>query len=287
MTSWIYMTLLGAQLSHAAPVTTIDFEGVEVRGSTPRPMVQLIGETSRDICPQSDEITDPGWAECVVNLSYGDIKNLCSELGPSTPQLVVAMMNRKERHPGFDNDVISEEMRWRGCFYNSKTGPSVEDFVWRGTGNGWIVTNAPETYNRVIDSTQTSLSVFDGLEQSDHVTKRDAKLDLPATYAYALVRGRTGTWTAVPSTTNQDEINRLMEATGLSPVYCGSERRSPSEDLDCEVLPRLAVVALSPTMLAVKSYLPQRVGYLVTGIFWRSETGYDIVSEAGAQHPAP
>ena len=80
--------------------------------------------------------------------------------------------------------------------------------------------------------------------------------------------------------TNQDEINALLEQSGIHQPYCGSERLNQGEKPSCTVLPRLAVVAISPTMMAVQSYTSKQVDYLVTGIFWRSETGFDIAKAA-------
>jgi len=92
-------------------------------------------------------------------------------------------------------------------------------------------------------------------------------------------------WTAVPSTTNQDEINELIDSLGFAAPYCGSERLREDFDGDCKVLPRLAVVALSRTMMAVQSYQSERLGYLVSGIFWRSETGFDIARNENTTQP--
>ena len=264
----------------AAPATTIDFDAVTVEGQRTGPSIALVTESTRDVCPDTEGVDSPGWVECVVNLSYSDIKSLCSSLGPEVVPLVRTLLSKPTRYSGFDNDGEGESMMWRGCFYNSRSGGRVETFQWRGTGSGWIVTDAPSIYGQSKELRQTSLSVFDGYERSES-SADGPSIALPATFAYLMRRtSRAGSWNAVPSSTNQDEINSMLKQSGYHSPYCGSEQLRTSAEADCAALPRLAVVAVSPTMMAVQSFLPKQMGYLVTGIFWRSETGFDIAQAA-------
>ena len=270
------MILLAIQLSSAlaGTTTTIDFEAVTIEGEHVGPSIGLVTDSTRDLCPDSEGIDSPGWTECVVNLSYTDIKRLCGSLGPEAIPMVQALLHSPTRHDGFDRDLPDQTMRWRGCFYNSRSGARVETFVWRGTGSGWIVTDESATYGQA--STQASLSAFDSYARAQPANTRGA-IELPATLAYHLrPMSSPGTWTAVPSTTNQDEINALLAQLGVHEAYCGTKDPHRQAETDCTVLPRLAVVAVSPTMMAVQSYSAKRLGYLVSGIFWRSETGFDI-----------
>ena len=268
--------LLGPAL--AGPTQTIDFDAVTVEGHRTGPSVGLVTDTTRDICPDTEGVDSPGWVECVVNLSYSDIKSLCSSLGPSALAAVRTIVNQPSRHTDFDQDVDGERMQWKGCFYNSRSGGRLETFEWYGTGSGWIVTNSAAIYGDSDSPTQTSLSVFDGFERSDG-SDDGPSVEFQATFAYLLRRTRNpGVWTAVPSQTNQDSINAAIKQAGYRPPYCGSRETGSMTERDCAVLPRLSVVAVSPTMMAVESFLPERLGYAVAGIFWRSETGFDIAS---------
>lgn len=262
----------------AAPPREIDFDAVTVEGERVGPSMTLVTETTRDICPDTEGVDSPGWVECVVNLSYSDIKSVCSSLGPKALPMVRTLMNQPVRHRGFDNDIDGETMKWEGCFYNSRSGGRLETFVWHGTGSGWIVTNAADEYSHATEETQTSLSVFDGFERSPG-SHADSSIELQATFAYLLRRTRNpGVWTAVPSQSNQDTINAAIRQAGYRPPYCGSAETGQTASRSCAALPRLSVVAVSPTMMAVQSFLPKQAGYVVAGIFWRSETGFDIAS---------
>jgi hypothetical protein len=267
-------TMMGVAL--AGPTQQIDFDAVTVEGQRTGPSMELVTETTRDICPDTEGVDSPGWVECVVNLSYSDIKSLCSSMGPDVLPAVRTIMNQPERHTAFDRDVDGESMTWQGCFYNSRSGGRLETFVWHGTGSGWVVTNEANSYGHAEGATQTSLSVFDGFERSNG-SYDDSAIELQATFAYLLRRTRNpGVWTAVPSQTNQDAINDAIRQAGYRPPYCGSRETGQDAERDCTALPRLSVVAVSPTMMAVQSFLPQKAGYAVAGIFWRSETGFDI-----------
>ena len=272
--------LLLVGLAIAGPQHEIDFDAVTVEGARVGPSMTMVTETTRDICPDAESVDSPGWVECVVNLSYSDIKSVCSSLGPNALPMVQTLMNRPVRHRGFDNDIDGETMTWEGCFYNSRSGGRLETFVWHGTGSGWIVTNAADEYGQATGPTQTSLSVFDGFDRSMG-SDDDSPIHLQATFAYLLRKTRhEGVWTAVPSQSNQDAINAAIRQVGYRPPYCGSTETGQPVRKDCVRLPRLSVVAVSPTMMAVQSFLPKQAGYVVAGIFWRSETGFDI---AGAE----
>ena len=256
----------------AGTTTTIDFEAVTIEGEHVGPSIGLVTDSTRDLCPDSEGIDSPGWTECVVNLSYTDIKRLCGSLGPEAIPMVQALLHSPTRHDGFDLDP-DETMRWRGCFYNSRSG-SGRNLCLARNGIRLDCNDESATYGHA--STQASLSAFDGYARTAgkytrrHRATRHLGVPPPTHESSRFMDGG--------ALNHQPRRNKCASCSqlGVHEAYRGTKDPHRQAETDCTVLPRLAVVAVSPTMMAVQSYSAKRLGYLVSGIFWRSETGFDI-----------
>ncbi len=238
----------------------------------------------RKVCPDAATPDHPGWNECVENLSYAQIRDICGTLGEQTPSVVDALFSSRPS-PILQRKVDGETLAWHGCFWNSVSGGSIGGYRWIGVGLGseWVLTDMPQTYVRGVDDGRPeSLTVFDGWARgngSDGPLVHGQVL-----YAYRLSERKAGSWIATRSETNQDDINAAIRQMGMVPPYCGTIHPGETEadHGDCSVLPSLHIVAVSPTLLVVRSVKSRKHPYTVHGIFWRSVTGYNILNDIGA-----
>lgn len=258
-----------------AGTTSINFDAVDVTANRPIPGVVLIQEHTRQLCPD-DDVTSVAWQECVSNLSYRQIKEVCSGLGPDTPTLVDELMAAKGQNiyaANADGQVIN----WHGCLYNSRTGPRVESFKWTYAVDAWIMTDPIHEVYAARE--RSSMTVFDGhdLLDAESVQASGPAIELLATFAYILdpIINSPGSWIGSMARSSQLDINAEIRAHDLNPPYCDSVWPDPN----CQELPRMVIKALSPTMMVVKTLLPQKVGYQVAGIFFQSTAGYDYTNE--------
>ena len=120
---------------------------------------------------------------------------------------------------------------------------------------------------------KSSITVFDGTETSSDVTVIGGGFDVPGTFAYLLVPSdvKDGVYTGVVAKNNQREINKIISSSNLIPRYCDGLENWKG----CEQLPNMIVTSVTPWMMIVKTLMPDKVGYQVSGIFFQSITGYD------------
>jgi hypothetical protein len=266
------MFLLLSSLSFAK-TTEVDFDEVEITANRATPSISLIRETVRSLCPDEDN-TSLAWQECVANLSYKEISTVCSSLGEKTPKVVNDLLLSSTPAEVYQNHSDGQVLQWQGCLYNSKTGSRVGDYVWIYAKNNWIMTDgktqlAPATK-------KTSLNVFDKIEVSEDTTDTGGWFDIVGTFAYLLVPSATtvGRYAGVLAKNNQNEINKTITLNGFTPLYCDGI----SDEKNCDNLPNMIVTAVTPWMMVVKTIMPDKFGYQVSGIFFQSITGYDYTA---------
>lgn len=263
------MILLFQSLAFAK-TTEVDFDEVEITANRETPSISLIRDTVRSLCPNEDN-TSLAWQECAVNLSYEQISTVCSSLGEKTPKIVNDLITTSEATEVYQNHSDGQTLHWQGCLYNSKTGPRVENFVWIYAKNNWVMTDG-ESKVYAVDK-KSSITVFDGTETSSDVTVIGGGFDVPGTFAYLLVPSdvKDGVYTGVVAKNNQREINKIISSSNLIPRYCDGLENWKG----CEQLPNMIVTSVTPWMMIVKTLMPDKVGYQVSGIFFQSITGYD------------
>jgi hypothetical protein len=266
------MFLLLSSLSFAK-TTEVDFDEVEITANRATPSISLIRETVHSLCPDEDN-TSLAWQECVANLSYEEISTVCSSLGERTPKIVNDLLLVSTPAEVYQNHSDGQVLQWQGCLYNSKTGSRVEDYVWIYAKNNWIMTDG-ET--KLAPATKkTSLTVFDKIEVSLDTAAAGGWFDVVGTFAYLLAPSATtvGRYTGVLAKNNQNEINKTITLNGLTPLYCDEI----SDEKNCDHLPNMIVTAVTPWMMVVKTIMPDKFGYQVSGIFFQSVTGYDYTA---------
>lgn len=267
------MLLLLSSLS-LAKTTEVDFDEVEITANRATPSLSLIRETVRSLCPDEDN-TSLAWQECVANLSYEEISTVCSSLGEKTPKIVNDLLLSSVPAEVYQNHSDGQVLQWQGCLYNSKTGPRVEDYVWIYAKNNWIMTDGK---TKLAPATKrTSLTVFDKIEVYSDTTDTGGWFDVVGTFAYLLAPSATtvGRYTGVIAKNNQNEINKVIESNNLTALYCDGI----SDEKNCDHLPNMIVTAVTPWMMVVKTIMPDKFGYQVSGIFFQSVTGYDYIAD--------
>jgi hypothetical protein len=269
------MFLLLSSLSFAK-TTEVDFDEVEITANRATPSISLIRETVRSLCPDEDN-TSLAWQECVANLSYKEISTVCSSLGEKTPKVVNDLLLSSTPAEVYQNHSDGQVLQWQGCLYNSKTGSRVEDYVWIYAKNNWIMTDGKTKLAPIAGPNWISLTVFDKMEVSSNTTTIGDWFDVVGTFAYLLVPSVTtvGRYTGVLAKNNQNAINHTITLNGLTPPYCDEI----SDKKNCNHLPNMIVTAVTPWMMVVKTIMPDKFGYQVSGIFFQSVTGYDYTAD--------
>jgi len=276
-----------------AKTTEVDFDAVEITANRATPSISLIRETARSLCPDEDN-TSLAWQECVANLSYEEISTVCSSLGEKTPKIVNDLLLASTPSEVYQNHSDGQVLRWKGCLYNSKTGSRVEDYVWIYAKNSWIMTDGKAQLRG--SDRKTSFTVFDKIEAHSNRTSHEGEFNCPnglpfekcthdkrawfdiiGTFAYLLAPSATtaGRYTGVIAKNNQNEINKVIESNNLTPLYCDGI----SDNKNCDHLPGMIVTAVTPWMMVVKTIMPDKFGYQVSGIFFQSVTGYDYTAD--------
>lgn len=264
------MILLIASLCFAKS-TQIDFEEVSVSAERPTPSITLIQETIRTLCPNED-VTSLAWQECVANLSYEQISDVCSSLGDQTPGIVNDLLATAKPSEIYQNNFDGRILNWRGCLFNSKTGPRVEHYIWIYAKNNWIMTDGEQSVWATKE--EVSLTVFDNrrLSSNDEDYVGDG-FTIPGTFAYLLVPSTAtkARYIGIMAKNSQREINSMIKSINLMPPYCDGQLVVD----DCDYLPTMMVTSVTPWLMIVKTLMPDKVGYQVSGIFFQSITGYD------------
>ena len=230
------------------------------------------------MCPDEDN-TSLAWQECVANLSYKEISTVCSSLGEKTPKVVNDLLVSSTPAEVYQNHSDGQVLQWQGCLYNSKTGSRVEDYVWIYAKNNWIMTDGKAQLRG--SNRKTSFTVFDKIEVHSDVASDSSDtagwFDVIGTFAYLLAPSATtvGRYTGVIAKNNQNEINKIIESNNLMPLYCDGI----SDNKSCDHLPNMVVTAVTPWMMVVKTIMPDKFGYQVSGIFFQSITGYDYTAD--------
>lgn len=264
------MLLLIASLC-LAKSTQIDFDEIEVTAERPTPSVTLIQDTVHDLCSVEDNTT-LRWQECIANLSYDEISQVCSSLGGRTPEIVNDLLTTTKPETVYQDHSDGQILKWQGCLYNSETGPRVEHYLWIYAKDNWIMTDGE--HNVWATDSQSSLTVFDGREVSsnnDDITGNG--FTIQGTFAYLLTPSVTtnGRYVGTLARNSQRDLNAVISSLNLRPPYCDG---SLVVD-DCDILPNMIVTSVTPWMMIVKTIMPDKVGYQVSGIFFQSITGYD------------
>jgi len=267
------MLLLLSSLSFAK-TTEIDFDEVEITANRATPSISLIRETVHSLCPDEDN-TSLAWQECVANLSYEEISTVCSSLGERTPKIVNDLLLASTPAEVYQNHSDGQVLHWQGCLYNSKTGTRVEDYVWIYAKNNWIMTDGAKKVWGA--DRKSSLTVFDGIDASSNAVAISNEFDVAGVFAYLLVPFATtgGRYTGVLAKNNQYELNKVIISHNVRPLYCDGV----SLINECDHLPNMIVTAVTPWMMVVKTIMPDKIGYQVSGIFFQSVTGYDYTAD--------
>ena len=256
-----------------AKSTQIDFDDLDVTAERPTPSVILVQDAIRSLC-ETEDSTSLAWQECVANLSYDQILSVCSSLGTQTPQIVNDLLVTSKPTAVYQSHSDGEILRWQGCLYNSETGPRVEHYIWVYTQDNWIMTDGDQTVYATDE--MSSLTVFDGLKIPSDQTSLGDRINIPGTFAYLLVQSTTtdGRYVGIPAKNSQSDINQIIMSHDLAPPYCDGLWITK----DCNYLPNMMVTSVTPWMMVVKTLMPDKVGYQVSGIFFQSITGYDYTT---------
>jgi hypothetical protein len=257
----------------AATTTEIDFDEAQVTGEIFRPAVALIVERIPWLCPSLDP-SSVEWQECVLNLDYTAIKEVCSDLGAGTAELTRRMSTLDvEYFPVWARE--GDQQTWHGCFFNSRTGVRVQEFVWTFVGNRWFMTDVPHDLAAVSKTAQGSLNAFDGYAWVED-SERGRPVDINATMAYRLdpVAEIGASWAASTSGASQSSINAHSLEQGVQPPYC-----SPGEkNMRCQPLPRLLIRAVGSNILSVRTVGTVDEEHAVYGVLFRAMTTFDYTA---------
>ena len=260
-------------MAHAETHTEIDFDETEITGEVIRPAISLIVEKSPSLCPSLDP-SSVEWQECVLNLDYAAIKEVCSDLGADTAKVTRKMSTLNvEYFPVWARE--GDQQTWHGCVYNSQTGARVQEFVWTFVGNRWFMTDIPHDLVVARGAKQGSLNAFDGYEWGEDYTPGKS-IDAKATMAYRLdpVAELGASWVGSTSRASQSSINAQLLEQGVQPPYCSAEERNPW----CQPLPRLLLRAAGPNILSVRTVGSVDEDHAVYGVLFRAMTAFDYTA---------
>jgi hypothetical protein len=282
VTALLALLVGAAARAAAAPTTQLDFEGVDVNASAMSPELRLVQETLRSACPEGLTAGDPAWEECVVNLSYPQIKAICGNLGASTPKVVDALFDTATPVPRLRHAASDDTVYWTGCMWSSATGAHTGGYRWVRAGGDWILTDLPRSVARGEGGGRDAAALFGAPDGA--ATGEDHGY-----LAFRLNPRVPGEWLATPSEANQDHLNRALRDAGLTAPFCGTIHPGDPPQ-GCIVLPAMFVRAVSPTLVVLRSVRTRAAPDRVYGILWQSVTGHDILGDVGplpATAPAP
>jgi hypothetical protein len=259
--------------AHAETHTEIDFDEAEITGEIIRPAISLIVEKSPSLCPSLDP-TSVEWQECVLNLDYASIKQVCSDLGEGTAEVTRRMSAMDVQYfPVWAHE--GDQQTWHGCVFNSQTGARVQEFVWTFVGNRWFMTDIPHDLVVARGAKQGSLNAFDGYEWGEDYTP-GKPIDAKATMAYRLdpVAELGASWVASTSGASQTSINAQLTEQGVLPPYCVTKERKER----CQPLPRLLIRAVGTNILSVRTVGSVDEDHAVYGVLFRAMTAFDYTA---------
>jgi hypothetical protein len=214
----------------------------------------FIQDAIRTVCP---DVSGEEWTECAANLSYEQIKKVCSSL--TSEDDIKQSVEGLFKIPADDSYPEHPDLIWNGCLFNSVTGSHAESYKWAWDGEHYIVKDYPRKF--CASDVGSSVSAFDTITTEGSECKSSFESSL---LAYMLIPlTYSGSWIAKPAVNNQEEINRYLYSIDVRPIW------GPGYD----TLPTLYIREISPTLMVTKTVLND--DFSVVGIFFRSLTGYD------------